>query len=269
MTSLLLVFIGPLLLFLGEFFAPKGYWELGSRPKRTPAINLLAEQARAQESKQIGAMLDSKLAKSKVKDNDAYQLNKLLAAIEYAIQRHDWYEGQRVNILNSSLTAGGLLVAGIGLFAENVTTLSDPQKSIVFGIILTVVVALGIIVFEYQSQLDRDRPYRLTSDVRHWYYRYQLPERATHIGDRLDFDKIASDQLEERLGYVKSLLENFDFVKSIREDIEQLYILHVLQRYKSESLQRMRWAFSYFIFVLGLEALVLAYITFYCIVPNA
>jgi hypothetical protein len=48
-------------------------------------------------------------------------------------------------------------------------------------------------------------------------------------------------------------VENFYSDKSLREDLEQLFILQVLQLYKTESLTRLRWLLAYGVLVLPLQ----------------
>jgi uncharacterized membrane protein len=228
-------------------FAPKGFWSFGEKAGRDDRILKAAEEARNIEIEQI---LKTKLFKPS--NFPAYQSNKLNTAIQYAISRHDWYEEQRTKIVNNTLSTATVVGAAIAAFGHDFSKLSLSQKSTVLNIALTTAIAIFVVVLKYQSQLDRDRPYRLVSDIRYWFFRYSLPGPATEIEGRIDYFHIATEQLNERKKYFDRLLENFELEKSIREDMEQLYILHVLQRYKSDSLQEMRWIYTYFVLLVAL-----------------
>ena len=64
---------------------------------------------------------------------------------------------------------------------------------------------------------------------------------------------MAESVADERERFFSRIGENFSLKASLREDLEQLFILHTLQRYKSESLKRMRWVLSYFLVFAALQ----------------
>jgi hypothetical protein len=118
------------------------------------------------------------------------------------------------------------------------------------------IIALFRIVSLYDAELDQDRPYRMVSDVRYWFFRYSLPDRGRRAGEA-DAATLATEVVKEREKYFDRVLANSSLPISIREDLEQLFILHVLQRYKQQSLQAMRWVLSSLVQVLAVEAAIL------------
>ncbi len=70
----------------------------------------------------------------------------------------------------------------------------------------------------------------------------------------------ANEIFSERSAYFDRLMDNVTLTASLREDIEQLFTLQTLQRYKSESLTRMRWTMSYFMLAALLQVGVLTYV---------
>jgi hypothetical protein len=242
LLEILVVIAGPAIFIFGICQAPKGVWQMRKQQTKNDKIRLLVKDAQTDEIKKISAqLLNGK------QDDGTYLLTKIPAAINYAIGRHDWYEEQRANIFKNTLTVGGIVLAALGLYSGLQTTPSDLAKLIILGVGLTILAAVVYIVHLYNVELDGDRPYRLISDIRFWYFRYTLHGLASRIGQKPDFEKIARNELDDRTKYFDAIMEISTLPNLIREDIEQLFILHVLQRYKHESVQKMRWAFSWLI----------------------
>lgn len=113
-------------------------------------------------------------------------------------------------------------------------------------------------VFLYNIELDADRPYRLVSDVRHYYYVYNMPEPINKNGNK--YTDIANIVCDKRNEFINRITENFDGIESTREDIEQIFILQTLQMHKSRSLKKMRNNLSSLLIFGALEiALYIAY----------
>jgi len=238
----------PILFIGGLIFAPSGIWKMGRRLSDNDNIKTSVERTQKEEL----SIIEQNITNN-VTDDGSYQLSKIGSAIDYAIGRHDWYENQRSVIFRYLLTVSGLVFTGIGIYAKVYNTLTHFEIFAILSIGITVVIAVFVALHFYNSELDQDRPYRLVSDICHWYFRYPLPKRAAHVGERLDIENIANEVLAERDSYMKRVMKFTSLSKSIREDLEQLFILHVLQRYKHESLSKMRWLFSYFIGMLFFE----------------
>src|SRR4051812_2421210 len=111
----LLSVLGPTALLIGIQLAPKGIWAMGGAASRSEKIKLLVQELKQQELDKISSTF-----LKNAPDDSSYQLSKLRHAIDYAIQRHDWYEAQRANILNSMMTVGGVVIAALVLYAESV-----------------------------------------------------------------------------------------------------------------------------------------------------
>lgn len=243
--DIIAIMIVPVLFVFGLFFAPNGVWKMGSKLKSNELIRKNMQAAQKREVKEIADRVMADLDDSEKADTFAsYQLQKLQTAISYTINRHDWYEAQRSGLLTKHLTLSGLAFTAIGLYVgQQKTGLPLESKLVIFSIGLLLLISLLYAIHLYNSELDQDRPYRLVSDIRFWYYRYSLPDAVKRYGERLDFQNIADDVLKEREKFLNRATENSDLQSSLREDFEQLFILHILVKHKSESLQKIRWAF--------------------------
>jgi hypothetical protein len=249
-------------------FLPQGIWQIGRfrRPDDFAAdasnlrdrLSAIRKQQAGSEVAEIEKILSRMLDDPAMRDAKSYDYftQKISASIEYSIKRHDWYEDQRARLFQASLTlmTGVLAVVAIALRAASTVTASQEKALIVLGLI-TVGSVLRVILL-YNRELDADRPYRLIADIRLWFFRYNLPGVGGKRTTKRNALSSAEDVASERKRFMSRVLENTDLALSIREDLEQIFTLQVLQRYKSESLTRIRWALSYFLMFASIQLLV-------------
>jgi hypothetical protein len=235
----------PTFFLLALFFAPNGVWKMGTRRKPDDTIRKSMASAQDRETEQIVEKLVTGVAQAeREKTFVSYQLQKLQTAISYTINRHDWYEAQRSGLLTKHLSLTGLTFTAIGLYVgQQKGGVPLETKLMILSIGMLLLFSLVYAIHLYNSELDQDRSYRLVSDIRFWYYRYSLPDKVKDYGESLDFQHMANDVLSERRKFLDRAVEQSNLESSLREDFEQLFILHVLIKHKSESLQKIRWAF--------------------------
>jgi hypothetical protein len=153
-------------------------------------------------------------------------------------------------ILTISLTVTGLVIQ------KNLNSQYSDIFACLGGFIVLSVISIAWSAWLYNSELDKDRPYRSVSDIRFWYYRYNLPARSALISAGESLLSQAQAVLEERKIFFDRISDNLKVGESMREDLEQLFILQVLQRYKSESLSQLRWLLSYLALFTGIEVII-------------
>lgn len=236
----------PILFCVALIFAPSGVWKMGSRLKRDDRIRNQMKEFQENELRKINDDFLTNFDKTELnKATITYQLQKIHASINYAIARHDWYEAQRSGLITKLLTLIGLSFTVLGLYiGQQQSSLGGTAFLIISSTGFTLMISLLYGIHLYNSELDQDRPYRLVSDVRFWYFRYNFPDKINRYGERIDYLSIAKEVLDEREDYLDRILDLSELNNSVREDLEQLFILHVLNRYKSESLNKIRWLFS-------------------------
>lgn len=240
----------PIILYILMLcFVPKGIWKMGRKSRAVPQVADEAENRRISELEALGEFADADS-----KEERSYFYSKLTKAIDYAIGRHDWYEKQRLNILQLSLGTGTVIFAICGLAVKLLDPI--PSEIIAFCIysVLLAVFGIWIALLRYNAELDGDRPYRLVSDIRFWYFRYNIPTHSESVSGGSVLNS-ARSVLRERANFIDRISKNFTLKNSIREDLEQIFILQVLQRYKSESLTRMRWSLVYLICCFTIQVL--------------
>lgn len=241
-TVKVLISTMPLFLFVVLiFFVPRGVWKIRKSAIRDPKISQEAEVRRTLEL----ASLES-LDGAEALEHRNYLYNKIDKAIDYAIGRHDWYENQRLNILQLSLATSTVIFATCGLAINHFDPAPIEIKSFCILSVVLAIFGVWVALLRYNAELDGDRPYRSVSDIRFWYFRYNIPQHS----DASKHSKLltsARKVLEERKLFIERVADNFNLKESVREDLEQIFILQILQRYKSESLTRMRWTLVYLI----------------------
>jgi hypothetical protein len=227
------------LVFLGALTrAPDGTWPIGrlrrpatpSNEERTlkEALSRLRDKQEGGELAAVKIALVEALAADQSKSFD-YFSKKMFAAIDYAIKRHDWYEEQRSKLFQAALTimTGVLTVIALIVRAGNSLDANSRLALDYLGAI-TLVAVLRIVAL-YHAELDRDRPYRLISDIRFWYFRYNLPSRSVRGVNKDNAEALAQEVARERSRFFDRAIANTSLSDSIREDFEQLFILHTLQ----------------------------------------
>ena len=167
---------------------------------------------------------------------------RLHRMILYAVGRQDWYDDRQHRLLNIGLA----LIAGSGalaVFGANIVTYLPPL-SMRFGLVLLLsVLGTGIgLVYSYRRQIARDHPYRKLVDIRSWYFIYTFP---SPLKDSLSkkFSR-AKQQIEETIEAYRACLNRWlewspDQDRFIEEDLEQVFILQLLQRYRYQGVKTM------------------------------
>lgn len=181
-----------------------------------------------------------------VKETNFYDKDKiserLYRMILYTIGRQDWYEDRLHRLLNigvAFVAASVALAAFMSEVGTNIATLS-----MIFGYLAIVsLFCTGIsLVHYYSSRLARNHPYRKIVDIRSWYFMYNFP---SGLKDALSkkFNKAKQEVEEVIQGYevfLKRWLEySRDKDRFIEEDIEQVFILQLLQRYRYQAVKTM------------------------------
>lgn len=235
----------PLAYFAALLFLPRGYWATLQKLKEDDdARKRIETAAAARQDAEKTVFRDFLSAHPKLADDPTWLREKVYRAIDYAIRRHDWYEDQRARMFQVLLAVLTISVSFVGLVLTNTkSSLLDSWG--LLAILSVVFVALARAIFLYNHALDADRPYRLVSDIRFWFFRYNLPEHSEQLTRKPDVVRIATRVLDERDRFLTRIKDNLDPANSLREDFEQIFILHVLQRYKHESLQRLSWLLAY------------------------
>jgi hypothetical protein len=180
------------------------------------------------------------------KETDFYDKDKiserLYRMILYTIGRHDWYEDRLHRLLN----IGVALIAAFVALATLISAISSyiTLLSLIFGWLATASVLLtGIgMIYYFNSQIARDHPYRKIVDIRSWYFMYNFPSGLKDSLSRKFQEK--KQEIEETIQAYETFLKRWleyapDRDRFIEEDLEQVFILQLLQRYRFQAVKTM------------------------------
>lgn len=200
---------------------------------------------RAQEMKQ-----------SLVKETNFYDKDKiserLYRMILYTIGRHDWYEDRLHRLLNIGVA---FVAASVALATFMAKVSSDIAiLSMIFGWLATAgVLFTGIgMIYYFNSRIARDHPYRKIVDIRSWYFMYNFPSGLKDSLSRKFHKK--RQEIEEIIQAYETFLKRWmeyapDRDRFIEEDLEQVFILQLLQRYRFQAVKTMSKILYYGILV--------------------
>ena len=190
---------------------------------------------RAQELKR------AKVEKARVADGkvaDALR-ERLSSMIEYAIGRHDWYDEQRNRFLQIGLALMAAMAAVAAVFSQTATSIG--LTAVLFWLFLSVGFLTGVVLLVvYNQSVAKDHPYRKIADIRSWYFAYNFP---SGLRDTLSSETSrAKKEVEDIITALDCFLDRWlEFAKNpevlFAEDLEQVFILQILQRYLAQQVK--------------------------------
>lgn len=127
------------------------------------------------EAKQIKSDLVKDLASSDRSEEDVQ--DRLYRMIEYAVERHDWYDEQRYRFLRIGLGVTAVASALAPLLA-NLPGSIETKSLIAFALSVFVLLGTGVsLVIIYNRGVSKDHPYRRIADIRSWFFIYNQPKK--------------------------------------------------------------------------------------------
>lgn len=179
--------------------------------------------------------------------------DRLYKMIDYAIKRHDWYEDQKQKLLQIAVALLSVFAALSGIVAK--LAYDQSIVGVTFWLIclflLSGILSGLFIVYKYNSTISLDHPYRKVTDIKSWFFKYNFGEDFTSkISSR---ENIAKKQVDQIVKSFKNFSENWlkfanEKKRFLIEDLEQVFILQILQKYRSEQLKSMSKALTSGIF---------------------
>ncbi len=179
-------------------------------------------------------------------------IERLYRMILYTLGRQDWYDNRMHRLLNIGIAFIATSVA-LATFMSAV----NPHIQLItriFGWLTTgCIFSIGIsLTSYYNSKLARDHPYRKIVDIRSWYFIYNFPSGLKdNISKNFEETK---KQVEETIDAYRVFLNRWleyssEQDKVIEEDLEQVFILQLLQKYRYQAVKNMSRILYYGIYV--------------------
>ncbi|GAF05971.1 hypothetical protein [Saccharicrinis fermentans] len=189
-------------------------------------------------------------------NSEAAIQERLYNMINYAIGRFDYYSEQKHKFLNLGLSFIGVSATFLGILLSNSNSIPDFLK--LCGYINSIVLFItGIIMLIiYNNYMTANYPYRKIMDIHSWYFKYKFSDKLDY---RLSKKKKKADKqlLEVTKSYMSSVYNWTNKSKTknyfLKEDIEQVAILQLLQKYSRDCVNKMKktmnWGIAIFISV--------------------
>lgn len=218
----------------------------GSRKARFKMANKKEEEKLKQDLQKLKEELQqaelSEVTGAQLTDNqlDIVQ-DRLYKMIDYTVKRHDWYVDQchRLLQIGLALIATAAAIAAILVKLENLARAMD---YLAWAFALSLFGTGLLLVYLYNSYLSGVHPYRKVVDIHSWYFAYRFPQPLDPNLSRSP--EKAKQQVGQEKKYIAEYFARFlphskDRSSLIREDIEQVAILLILQRYRAQQVKAM------------------------------
>jgi len=168
---------------------------------------------------------------------------RLYNMINYAIGRYDHYANLRHKYLTLGLSIIGVGATLIGVSTNFFGTINFVSEVLVILSFISLLISGLKIVFVYNKYTTADYPYRKIVNIQSWYFKYKLGEKSS-----LSLSNVYSKAFKQveyvTKDYLKGLYSWVDKANSknyfIKEDLEQVAILHLLQKYGRDCVERMK-----------------------------
>lgn len=166
---------------------------------------------------------------------------RLFRMIDYAIRRHDWYSDQCHRLLQVGLA---FIAAGAAIAAVLTKVGGQPPHLFIWSAPAILAVGGLVQVVLFNGGLAGSYPYRKLSDILSWFYYYRVGSQAGGLSEdpcqAATQIELHSAVITKYFGVMAKHLASP--AQLLREDIEQVSILLLLQGYKRDQVKAMsRW----------------------------
>ncbi|SRR6266498_1929264 len=167
--------------------------------------------------------------------------DRLYRMIDYGIKRFDWYEEQRFKFLQIALVLI-TVTAGLSGFLANVrNSVSALALTLSFGAVGTLLLTGVKLMLAYNELRNITYPYRKIADIRSWFFKYNFKDLPASLSS----EPVHSiKEVQEVATAYQNFVERWsEYAKKprgfIEEDLQQVFILQLLQNYRRASLEGM------------------------------
>lgn len=186
--------------------------------------------------------------------------DRLAPVLAAAAERIHYAEGRRANF---TVMAGALIAAGIAVLTFSSGALAHlwMQWAATYGAIASIVTG-GVVIMLYSRQTNR-YPFTSATKAWKWFYRDALPKTDDFKLHWYSYLPWSPGSMEIRKAYSAQLADFRlrmwglqDEGVNLEQDLEQLYVLHVTERYKNLHLRHLSQAFNWGLVLIAFAALV-------------
>jgi hypothetical protein len=172
--------------------------------------------------------------------------NEVQRVMDAVVERIHYAEGRRTSF---SVIAGALIAGGIALLTFSLGNVDSSIAKFCIGFTAVAMLAVGTFILLIYSRQTNRYPWTSATKTWKWFYRDALPDQSQFnlgwasyfwfgkAGQRVK--KAFSAQLRP---FIDSLAKLTDSAVSLDQDAQQLYVLHVNEKYKNMHLADLRTA---------------------------
>lgn len=180
------------------------------------------------------------------KSQDEVISTRIAPVISAAAERIHYAEARRANY---SVMAGALIAAGIAIFTFAFGT--NEMQWMRFGAVagsLSMIVVGAVVLYVFGKQTNR-YPFTSATKTWKWFYRDALPDHEAFdlkpgqswSDQKIRVQNAYADQLPK---FKEQMVELSDDKTNLDQDIQQVYVLHINEKYKNLYLSQLRSLFN-------------------------
>lgn len=191
--------------------------------------------------------------------------------IDHIANRIHYAEGRRSAF---SVIAGILVAAGVALLPYVESTVRDPGfRGAGFLAAIAMIILGGVLLLIYAKQTNFKYPFTQVTTTWKWFYREALPRSKEFDVHWTDYVRQNKERIEEGKRAYSTQWGDFrdnqkkwidDDDQNLAQDLEQIYVLHVNEKYKNDFLRHLRTVLEKGIYLIFVAA-VLGYFVGYWI----
>jgi hypothetical protein len=190
--------------------------------------------------------------------------DRLYRMIQYAIERHDWYDEQRHRFLQIGVALFAVSATISAVLVAVMKEMEGVTEILAWLSVGSLFLTAFYLIHTYTRGVERDHPYRRVVDIKSWYFKYNFPFGLKDQISRKPAQ--AKNQVKEVVDSFRVFLNRWfsllkDNTSFVKEDLEQVFILQLLQRYGSQQVKRMSKGLFFGLLIAGLF-LILSIVTY-------
>lgn len=201
-------------------------------------------------------ILRETLEKNRKVDKEEIQ-KRLEAMINYGIGRVDYYENYRTTFQTIAMGLIGGAFAIAALLVGSNANYGLWVSCFILGSALILLVGGIWTLWSYLLESAPDYAYRDVADIKSWYFKYNMPAGTKSAPKKgsVKRESAVRQHAEGFKAYVRSWINHAaDQDTLILEDLEQVYILFALQKFKRDFVIKVSWRLGW---IFSLSAILL------------
>lgn len=174
---------------------------------------------------------------------------RIAPVLEAVAERIHYAEARRANY---SVMAGALFAAGVTILTLASGAMDALALKLAAAFAASGMIATGLLIIWLFGQQTNRYPFTSATTTWKWFYRDALPNASSfsmswprYVRWGKDESRVRNEYGAQLPNFRSNMLMLADTDKSLDQDIEQLYVLHITEAYKNLFLKHLRQAFNW------------------------